>query len=171
MNPYENPVWRPMKAADLAAVAALSTRVHPNYPERPEVLAEKFQLFPQGCFVLAAGVAIAGYCFSHPWTKGAPPPALDGFLGQMPRDADSYFIHDLTLDAAMRGRSLAAILVPALMQAARNAKLRHMTLVAVNGSSPFWARMGFARTGDEAMQAAARAKYDAGAVHMERDLS
>src|SRR5262249_8276563 len=138
MNPYENPVWRPMKAADLAGVAALSTRVHPNYPERPEVLAEKFRLFPQGCFVLTAGRAIAGYCFSHPWTKGAPPPALDGFLKEMPREADSYFIHDLTLDTSMRGRSLAAALLPALIEAARQAALSHMTLVAVNDAAPFW---------------------------------
>lgn len=159
-----------MEAADLAAVAALSTRVHPNFPERPEVLAEKFRLFPRGCSVLSSGGAIAGYCFSHPWTKGAPPPALDAFLGEIPRQADSYFIHDLTLDASMRGRNLAAALVPALLQVARETKLSHIALVAVNGASPFWSRMGFERTPDEAMQAAARTKYDAGAIHMQRTL-
>ena len=45
-----------------------------------------------------------------------------------------------------------------------------MTLVAVNGSAPFWSRMGFRATADEAVQEEARAKYDAGAVHMEQDL-
>ena len=170
MNPSENPHWRPMTAADLAAVAALSSRVHPNFPERPEVLAEKFRLFPQGCFALSAGGTLAGYCFSHPWIKDAPPPALDHLLGEMPPKADSYFIHDLTLDASIRRRNLAARLVPALMQAARDTKIAHMTLVAVNGTSPFWSRMGFARTEDEAIQAQAREKYDACAVHMQRDL-
>ena len=158
-----------MTAPDLAAIAALSTRVHPKYPERPEVLAEKFRLFPAGSFALAEGDTIAGYCFSHPWTKGAPP-SLDTFLGELPRVADSFFIHDLTLDASMRRRHLAAALVPDLVRAARGAALSHMTLVAVNGSAPFWSRMGFHRTADEAIQAAARAKYDAGAVHMERLL-
>jgi hypothetical protein len=169
MNPSEIPVWRTMAASDLAAVAALSTRVHPNYPERPEVLAEKFRLFPQGCFALTAGKTIAGYCFSHPWRKGAPP-SLDTVLGELPQDADSYFIHDLTLDASMRGKSLATAIVPDLVRAAQDAGLSHMTLVAVSGSSPFWARMGFRPTPNATIQEAARTKYDAGAVHMERHL-
>ena len=46
-----------------------------------------------------------------------------------------------------------------------------MALVAVNGSAPFWGRMGFQRTPDEAVQQAARSKYDAGAVHMQRSLT
>jgi GNAT superfamily N-acetyltransferase len=170
MNPSENPHWRAMAAADLAVVSALSTRVHPNYPERPEVLAEKFRLFPNGCFALADHGSLRGYCFSHPWKRGAPP-ALDTLFGAVPGKADSYFIHDLTIEAPMRKRNLAAKLVPALVQAARDARLSHMALVAVNGSAPFWSRMGFRPTPDEAIQQAARAKYDAGAVHMERWLT
>lgn len=158
-----------MLAPDLAAVAALSTRVHPNYPERPEVLAEKFALFPQGCFALTEGYDVRGYCFSHPWKKGAPP-SLDTFLGELPQDADSYFIHDLTLDASMRGKNLATAIVPDLVRAAQEAGLSHMTLVAVNGSSPFWARVGFRPTPNATIQEAARTKYDAGAVHMQRSL-
>lgn len=156
-----------MMSADLAAVATLSARVHPNYPERPEILAEKFALFPRGCFTLADGGKVAGYCFSHPWRKGAPP-ALDRFLGELPHDADSYFIHDLTLDASMRRKNLAASLVADLVRAAQDAKLAHMSLVAVNNSSPFWSRFGFRPTPDATIQEAARAKYDAGAIHMQR---
>jgi ribosomal protein S18 acetylase RimI-like enzyme len=169
MNPTEAMRWRAMTAPDLAAVAALAAQVHPNYPERPEVLAEKFQLFPAGCFTLAGKGAAHGYCFSHPWL-GNSPPALDAFLGELPKQPDSYFIHDLTLDTSARRRSLAAKLVPDLISAARAAGLSHMTLVAVNGSAPFWSRMGFRRTADEAVQKSARAKYDAGAIHMERIL-
>jgi predicted N-acetyltransferase YhbS len=61
--------------------------------------------------------------------------------------------------------------VPALVQAARDTKLMHMALVAVNGSPPFWSRMGFRATSNETIQKAAQAKYDAGAVHMERTLT
>jgi hypothetical protein len=169
MNPTEALRWRAMTAPDLAAVAALAIQVHPNYPERPEVLAEKFRLFPAGCFTLASQRAVHGYCFSHPWLVSSPP-SLDAFLGALPKRPDGYFIHDLTLDISARRRSLAAKLVPDLVSAARAAGLPHMTLVAVNGSAPFWSRMGFRRTADEALQESARAKYDAGAVHMERRL-
>lgn len=171
MNPIDTSAmhWRAMKAADLTAVADLANRIHPEYPERPEVLAEKFALFPSGCFTLAEAVTIYGYCFSHPWSK-AVPPALDTFLGALPERPDRYFIHDLTLDDKMRRRNLAARLIPELMRAARSEGLSHLTLVAVNGSAPFWSRMGFRRSADEAVQEAARAKYDAGAVHMEQRI-
>jgi GNAT superfamily N-acetyltransferase len=164
--------WRPMSAADLAAVDDLSARIHPDFPERPEVLAEKFRLFPRGCFVLAAAPEGRpnGYCFSHPWMFGAPP-ALDTMLRALPEAATAYFIHDLTVEASLRGRNFASTLVPRLFEAARDAALRRMMLVAVSGSTPFWMRMGFHRTGDDQLQAATRAKYGDGAVHMNRDLA
>jgi hypothetical protein len=158
-----------MTLSDLADVTALAARIHPNFPERPEVLSEKFRLFPAGCFALADTNSIHGYCFSHPWS-GAPP-SLDIFLGALPDKPEGYFIHDLTLDSSTRRRNLAAQLVDRLASAARDARLLQMTLVAVNGSAPFWSRMGFRRTADAAMQQAAHAKYGAGSMHMERVLS
>jgi GNAT superfamily N-acetyltransferase len=171
MNPIDTSAmrWRAMTAGDLTEVADLANRIHPKFPERPDVLAEKFNLFPAGCFTLADATAIHGYCFSHPWTKAAPP-SLDTLLDALPKQPDSYFIHDLTLDDTVRRRNLAARLIPELVRAARSEKLSHLTLVAVNGSAPFWSRMGFRRTADEAVQKSARAKYDAGAVHMEQRI-
>jgi GNAT superfamily N-acetyltransferase len=164
--------WRPMIAADLPAVADLSALIHPNFPERPEVLAEKFRLFPRGCFVLdaATGALPHGYCFSHPWMFG-PPPALDTMLQALPHAPGAYFIHDLTVDASLRRQNLASVVVPRLIETAREIPVECMMLVAVSGSEPFWTRMGFRRTIDETLQAATRAKYGAGAVHMERELA
>lgn len=162
--------WCPMTEADLPAVYALSVRIHPDFPERPEVFAEKFRLFPRGCFVLDnAGSEIGGYCFSHPWLAG-PPPSLDTLLGKLPDVATAYFIHDLTVEAFLRRRNLASVLVSQLVQIARGVPVGRMMLVAVSGSEPFWTRMGFRRTADETLQNAARSKYGASAVHMERDL-
>jgi GNAT superfamily N-acetyltransferase len=161
--------WRPMVAVDLPAVDRLSARIHPDYPERPEVLAEKFRLFPRGCFVLDRGPEIHGYCFSHPWTAG-PPPALDTAIGALPDTPDAYFIHDIALDQPARGMALASLLVPMLIDTARGVGLGRMMLVAVGGSEPFWTRMEFCRTADVNLQAAARALYGEGAVQMERAI-
>ena len=158
-----------MTDADLSPVHDLSLRVHPNFPERGEVLAEKFRLFPAGCFVLETNGSIAGYCFSHPWIKGAVP-ALDALLGALPTNPTSYYVHDLTLDAALRGRGQGRAGMPLLLKAAQSLGLSHLSLVAVNDRGPFWQAAGFSPTADGALQAAARAKYDAGAVHMERGL-
>ncbi len=169
------PQWRPMSAADLNPVHGLSARVHPDFPERPEVLAEKFRLFPRGCFVLGnpgrdGGSGVLGYCFSHPWRSG-PPPALDTMLQTLPGDPDVYFLHDLALDASTRGRNFGTRLLPSLIEAARSVPVQRMILVAVSGSAPFWTRMGFRPTTDAQLQTAAREKYGAGAMQMERDLS
>ena len=143
--------------------------VHPDHPERAEVLAEKFRLYPSGCFVLEAGGGIAGYCFSHPWTRGAIP-ALDGLLGVLPAGPTTYYVHDLTLDETMRGQGQGRVVVPLLFEASRSLGLSHLSLVAVNRRGPFWQAAGFSPTADVALQAAARTKYGAGAVHMERHL-
>jgi ribosomal protein S18 acetylase RimI-like enzyme len=158
-----------MSQSDLPAVHDLSMRVHPDHPERAEVLAEKFQLYPSGCFVLETDGAIVGYCFSHPWTRGAIP-ALDGLLGVLPVKPTTYYVHDLTLDEAMRGRGQGRAVVPLLFEAARLLGLPHLSLVAVNRRGPFWQAAGFSRTADAALQAAAQAKYGAGSVHMECDV-
>jgi GNAT superfamily N-acetyltransferase len=162
--------WRPMMAADLAAIDYLSARIHPDFPERPEILAEKFRLFPRGCFVLdAAEQRPHGYCLSHPWMFG-PPPALDTLLHALPQAANAYFIHDLAIDSVLRRRNLATALVPRLFETARTNAIGRTMLVAVSGSELFWTRMGFHRTDDAALQLATRAKYGAGAVHMVREL-
>jgi hypothetical protein len=167
LMPFE---WRPMTAADLPAVYRLSIRMHPDFPERPEILAEKFRLFPRGCFVLGnTGFGIGGYCFSHPWLSGSPP-ALDALLERLPDAPTRYFIHDMTVDGVLRRRNLASAIVPQLVAIARDIPVDRMMLVAVSGSEPFWTRMGFRRTADPALQDAATAKYGSGAVHMERDL-
>ena len=163
------PRWRAMAAADLEEVHRISAQVHPAHPERAEVLAEKFRLFPQGCFVLEAAGRIAGYCFSHPWT-GGPPPPLDTFMTALPFGLSTYFIHDLTVAESVRGTGMGRALVPELFKAARDAGQELLVLVAVNNRGPFWQAAGFSETPGEAIQQAARAKYGAGAVHMSMRL-
>jgi hypothetical protein len=163
--------WNAMTAADIPAISELSTRVHVDYPERQAVLEEKLALFQEGCFTLTGpDGAVCGYCFSHPWTDGAPP-ALDTFLKGLHKNPSSYFIHDLTLDPSMQRKNLAGKVVPMIVNIAKAIAIRRIALVAVSGSQPFWVRMGFGKTDDPALQAATRSQYGESAVHMQRELS
>ncbi|MDR3644596.1 MAG: GNAT family N-acetyltransferase, partial [Clostridia bacterium] len=74
--------WRPMAVADLEMVSQIACQIHAALPERAEVLAEKFRLFPQGCFIFQGDGKIVGYAIAHPWTRQAIPP-LDSFLGEL----------------------------------------------------------------------------------------
>ena len=163
------PTWRPMRPADLPAVVALATRIHPDYPEEPSVLAGKLQLFPSGCLALADRGTVAGYCYSHPWTRGSAP-ALNTALW-LPPEPTTYLIHDVALHPDRRGQGLAGAVVPVLRDLSRAMGVLHMSLVAVHGTQGFWRRFGFTLAPDAALQVAVRAAYGAEARPMEMVLT
>ena len=146
-------IWRPMAAADLDAVEAIAAAVHPAYPERREIPAERLRLHPAGCLVLAGDGGIAGYVVSHPW-RALDPPKLDTLLGALP---------------AARGKGAASTVVERLVRVGREAGLPTLSLVAVNRSAPFWERHGFVAVRDPALEAAL-ASYDDDARFMVRAL-
>lgn len=136
-------IWRAMAASDLDAVMAIAGRLHPDYPERRDVLAEKLTLFPAGCRILAAGGPAAGYAFAHPARAGMAP-ALDTMLQALPAGANALHVHDVALLPEARGGGRVGTLLDYLAGVARAAGLPQMTLVAVHGTVDYWRRLGFA---------------------------
>jgi GNAT superfamily N-acetyltransferase len=159
------PAWRAMRAGDLPDVERISAIVHPGYPERDEVPAERLRLFPEGCLIARPAWAPVGYAIAHPGVLGRPPP-LDTLLGALPRDADCLYVHDVALLPEMRGQGLGEAAVAALMDVARRTNLGLLALTAVNNSTAFWARQGFVI----APVAKSLASYGADAVYMARRL-
>ncbi|MFC7477422.1 GNAT family N-acetyltransferase [Dankookia sp. GCM10030260] len=156
------PAWRPMTEADLPAVQALADRLHPHHPESPVVLAERLALAPAGCRVLAAGRPLLGYAVSHPWSGTSPPP-LDALLGALPARPRAWHVHDIALDPAARGAGHAGAVLRALLAAS---PLAAATLVAIPGTGPYWARLGFQDV--PVADPAALASYGEGARFMAR---
>ena len=126
-----------MEQSDLPIIHELSNRIYlGRYHEELVIFEEKFRLFPQGCFALEYDSSeIIGYCFSHPWMLEIPP-ALNTLLGTLPINASTYFIHDLAIAEAYRGNGLATLLLRVVSTIAKINRLRHVTLIAVNGSWP-----------------------------------
>lgn len=141
--------WRAMTAADLDAVLAAAAVIHPGYPEDRSVFAERLALWPEGCRVLAQGGDLAGYAITHPGVYGDPP-KLDTLLGQLSRNADTYYFHDIALMPGMRGRGAARVLVAGLAALAGRLGFATLSLVAVNGSRPIWEAQGFGVATDAA---------------------
>lgn len=163
--------WRPMTGADLPTVVAIAAAVHPGFPERPEVLAEKRALCPAGALVAEGDGQAVGYALAHPWTAATPPP-LDTFLERLPERPDCLYLHDVALLPAARGRGLARAVVGHWVTVATRAGLPRLTLIAVNGSAPAWRALGFtASTEGGAARAAKLASYGPEAVYMERAVS
>ncbi len=131
-----------MAAADLPAVAEISAAVHGRYAEPQMVYAERLALWPNGCFVWDRGDTIAGLLIAHPWHR-ATSPALGALLGAIPRDADSFYLHDIALLPDTRGHGAGKAATQLVIDSARQAGFGDVTLVAVNGAERFWESQGF----------------------------
>lgn len=132
--------WRHMSVSDIKGLQLVAEAVHPGLPESDHIFEERVNLFPEGCLVLVQDGAVQGYAISYPIRHGQPP-ALDTLLGEIPADADQYYIHDLAILPVLRGRGLAAECIDKLLNIAK----RYPTtcLVSVYGTSSFWGRYGF----------------------------
>ena len=158
-----------MRSDDLRAIARVAAIVHPLYPEKDEIFAERLRLHPLGSQVLTDGDgAIIGYVVSHPWRFGAAP-ALDSLLGAIPADSDCYYIHDIALLPTARGQGAAQACVAGLVDHARRSGFKRMALIAIAGTQDFWKKQGFAAVDDPAL-AAKLASYDPSARYMSRAL-
>lgn len=157
-----------MSGYDLAAVSAIAGKVHPGFFEADAVLAEKHTLYRNGCYILDVAEKPAGYVLSHPFTLGSLP-ALDTLLGALPPEPDTFYIHDLALLPVARGVKAAGKIVAALTKHAEAMGFPTMSLVAVNGSVPFWKKQGFV-VEERAELAEKLAGYEADARYMVKAL-
>ncbi|WP_165323382.1 GNAT family N-acetyltransferase [Rhizorhabdus phycosphaerae] len=139
--------WRAMERQDIDAVVHIADHVHMAFPERPEVIAEKFALYPEGCLILDGSQHAIGYVLAHPWHR-ATPPKLDHLLGAIPEGADTYYLHDLALLPEARGSGAGAAAVDRVVAQARRGGFRDISLIAVGDSVPFWTSRGFAPATD-----------------------
>ena len=162
------PHWRPANASDLPAISTIAARIHSDLPERLEVFAEKMRLYPEGCRVLAADDGIVGYGLAHPWMQHRIPP-LDGFLEQLPGDADCIYLHDVAVLPDFRG-GVARDYVIAIEQLARALGIATLALVSVYATRPLWERLGFRPVTADAELRAKLASYGNSATYMLRHL-
>lgn len=160
--------WRPMTAADAPAVAAIADRVHLDYPEDGAVFAERLSLYSAGCRVLDGGGDISAYIISHPW-RHLEPPSLNTLLGQIPDDANTYYIHDIALLPAVRGTGAAGAVINDVLDKAAASGFMSASLVAVGGTEGFWSRYGFRELRDPVLDKKL-ASYDETARYMVRAL-
>nr|WP_314072680.1 GNAT family N-acetyltransferase [uncultured Roseococcus sp.] len=147
----------------------MAEQVHPSFPEDPAVFTERMQLYPDGMHLLERDGRACGYLVSHPWHAGTAP-ALNALLQRVPPEADTFYLHDLALLPAARGLGAARLIVEAMAEHAHSRGLASMSLVAVNGSVPFWERLGFAVENNPALTEKLKS-YEQAARFMVRKLA
>ena len=71
---------------------------------------------------------------THPWHRDTPP-KLGKPLGAIPKDADTYYLHDIALLPAGRGGGSGKAAVDFTVRQAVQGGFADITLIAVNGLS------------------------------------
>ena len=135
--------WRPMTPGDLDAVAAIAVLGFPDHFEGRDCFANRLDLWPRGCFVLAGeDGAPKGYLVAYPWRADAAP-TLNTCLAAIPDDATVMYLHDLALHPDVRGGGYTARIVERLAEQAKADGWPAFALVAVNDAAGFWGKHGF----------------------------
>jgi hypothetical protein len=160
--------WRLLTAGDLDAVMELQVEAYPWHQEARAVFEDRIAVYPAGCLALADRVGLMGYAISHPWLAASPPP-LDTRLERLPERPGTYYLHDVALARRAHGAGHAGCGVALLAEGAAAAGFRTLSLVAVNGSAPFWGKQGFVSAMTPEL-AEKLASYGADAIFMTRTL-
>ena len=144
-----------------------------DFHESIESFELKLKNFPHGCFIaeMSSGEPCA-YVFSYPTSRSHVPSPLD-CVSQSELSGsvyDAYYIHDLCVLPTAQGLGLGRVLAKQVFSVARRMNLYDVYLVAVQGSVPFWERIGFSVVCPDAAGAATLAKYGDDARLMHADL-
>lgn len=142
MTMGRNATWRDLTLKDTNSLIQVASQIHPGLPERAKVFAERVRLFPEGCLARTDRNSrdLVGYAISHP-IRNRQPPELDNLLGEIDRDADQYYVHDLAILPAYHGSGNAREAMEILKKVAE--RYESTCLVSVYDTAVFWRRFGF----------------------------
>jgi len=111
-------------------------------PEDVNILKSKWLASPNTCSIYSGNEnKIMAYLLSHPWGSDIPPKLNEE--APVNNETSNLYLHDLALSNEARGRGIARALVENLINNAKTQGFTKILLVAVQGSSSFWAKYGF----------------------------
>jgi GNAT superfamily N-acetyltransferase len=136
---------RHMTNNDMDVVMRIQSMAYiPQYRESREIYKDKFDKFPDGCWIAEVDGQPNGYLLSHPCLLDNPP-KLDMMIGYIPQNPDCYFIHDIAVNPFFKGKGIGRILCDKAKLLAKEYNLTNIALISVQNSHPFWEKMGFKR--------------------------
>lgn len=160
------PTLRGLQAADLPALMALQAQAYGDaFVEPAAVMAQRLSITPHTVWGLFdAPGALCAYLLAYRSVAGAVA-ALHQPFDPAPRPTALY-LHDLAVHPQAKGQGLGPRLVAAAQAVARAEGLSGLGLVAVQGSQPFWQRLGFQPSRPDAASHACLAGYGEQAVYL-----
>jgi GNAT superfamily N-acetyltransferase len=138
---------RPLVTSDLPALFRIEADSYtPDLRESEAAILSKMALFRAGALGCFDSAGMCGYAFALPWRAGTLV-AVAQVLDALPAQPDVMYIHDMVVAPAHRHQGVASTLLAEIVRLAAALDLDRFSLVAVQGSEPFWERSGFAASG------------------------
>lgn len=132
-----------MTLADLDRVLAIQQSCYPPaYHEPSAAFENKLRQSPQSAWLAVSGGLIQAYLVTLPVDEAHFPALHTDNWGPPPR-AKWLYLHDLAVEPGHRGGGAGQRLIEQAFGHARALNLEGLALVAVQGSQPYWARLGF----------------------------
>lgn len=91
-------------------------------------------------------IALKAYCLTHAWPQHILPSLHSRHVASI--NSSNLFLHDLAVHPSAQGQGLATKMFTHVSDQAIVRGFRSITLVAVQGSAPFWAAQGFEPMGE-----------------------
>jgi predicted N-acetyltransferase YhbS len=167
-QPMQGFTIRPIHPDDLPAVLQVQAACYPpSMQEAAEVVLARIRTAGPTCVVAEDAEGVCGYLFAYPARLGKLT-RLGAEFAPVP-DAESLYLHDLSVAPRALGRGLARRLVQHLLAQAQG--MRASALVSVQDTAGFWTALGYAFTEVSCPEArAALATYPGQARYMVRAL-
>jgi len=136
----------PIKAEDWSRVDELQFLAYRDDLVEPlEVLKEKSSVANHMCQAVrkTSDNSMRGYILAHPYPANRIPPLK--LLGLDPGETNStnLFLHDFALDPSEKGKGAGRQVMQLFINKVKKAGFASITLVAVQSSVGYWAKMGF----------------------------
>ena len=163
-------MYRAISINDWPIILEIQKQAYPQINLESEiVLASKVDISPDTCWVIEYRGTIVGYLLAHPWVYGDFP-ELNYKMTTIPQNANIFYIHDFALRPDLHG--IGAFVVTMALQVARQKGYKKSALIAVQGSSMFWEKMGYHNASFQSSKLLSKnfAAYGKDAQYMERNL-
>lgn len=139
------PIVRHIEESDWAAILRIQSLAYPaDFLESESALRAKQRTEPDLCYLLETEDGIHAYCLAQAWLPRQAPSLHSTSFESCA--STNVFLHDMAIDPGATGRGYARTLFDNLVANALAAGLTSMSLVAVQGSVPFWTRLGLCTT-------------------------
>ena len=157
--------------ADTAAIVALQSICYgQELRESEAAFAGKISACAETCFLVPARDGISAYLISLP-CENYDLPAFDATTYARPESPNTLYIHDLAVNPDARGRNLGRVLLDAAFEKAKVLGISEVCLLAVQGSAPFWGKLGFVAVQDLGQELTQKVRsYGEDAVFMRKSL-